>query len=118
MLSLGLFVLALTFHTQLNFDNFSLALTKLDILDELDEIKIGASYMLDGKELVTPPANTTDLGRVKVNYITMPGWKQSISKCRKFAELPQEAKDYVSTIERLAEVPGKYPYFTLHFPQI
>lgn len=85
-----------------------LALTKLDILDGLDEIKIGAQYMLDGKELVTPPGNTADLARVQVQYITVPGWKENISKCRRFEELPKRAQEYVQMIEQLCEVPIKW----------
>ena len=91
----------------MSFDPFSIALTKLDILDGLDEIKIGASYMLDGKEVVTPPASIADLSRVQVTYLTVPGWKQNISKCRKFEELPQRAQDYVNLVEQLCEVPSK-----------
>ena len=86
---------------------FSFALTKLDILDGLDEIKIGTNYMLDGKELTTPPGNTSDLGRVQVSYITLPGWKQNISQCRRFEDLPARAQEYVRLVEQLCEVPGK-----------
>lgn len=85
-----------------------LALTKLDILDGLDEIKIGVGYKLDGKELVTPPGNTLDLARVQVSYVTLPGWKQNISKCRRFEELPIRAQEYVRMVEQLCEVPGMF----------
>ncbi|KAJ6218249.1 hypothetical protein RDWZM_009406 [Blomia tropicalis] len=85
-----------------------LALTKLDILDGLDEIKIGVGYKLDGKELVTPPGNTLDLARVQVSYVTLPGWKQNISKCRRFEELPIRAQEYVRMVEQLCEVPVKW----------
>lgn len=84
-------------------------MTKLDILDGLDEIKIGASYKLDGKELTTPPGNTSELTRVQVEYVTMPGWKQNISKCRRFEDLPQAAQEYVHVVEQLCEVPGESP---------
>lgn len=79
----------------------------MDILDGLEKIKIGAYYRLDGKPLETPPGNTADLSRVQVEYVEMPGWKKSISKCRKFEELPPEAKRYLQQIELLVGVPSK-----------
>ena len=82
-------------------------MTKLDVLDGLDEIKIGAKYLLDGREVVTPPGNTNDLNRMQVEYVTMPGWKQSIAGCRRFEELPQAAQNYVRKVEELCEVPSK-----------
>lgn len=85
-----------------------LAMTKLDVLDGLDEIKIGAKYLLDGREVVTPPGNTNDLNRMQVEYVTMPGWKQSIAGCRRFEELPQAAQNYVRKVEELCEVPIKW----------
>ena len=66
--------------------------------------------MLDGRELLTPPGNTMDLGRVTVSYITVPGWKENISKCRRFEELPKRAQEYVRMVEQLCEVPGKIEY--------
>lgn len=84
-----------------------MAITKLDVLDGLETIKIGAFYMLDGKPLETPPGNTADLGRVQVEYVEMEGWKTSISKCRKFEDLPTQAKKYLQQIEKLVGVPSK-----------
>lgn len=83
-------------------------MTKLDVLDHLDEIKIGAKYILNGQEVVTPPGNTSDLNRMQVEYVTMPGWKESIAKCRSFDELPQAAQNYVRKVEELCEVPIKW----------
>lgn len=86
----------------------SLALTKLDVLDELDEIKIGVSYRLNGQILEAPPATAYELEQVEVEYITLKGWKTSISGARSFSQLPQEAQIYVSKIEELVGVPGEY----------
>ena len=103
----------------------SLAITKLDIFDELKQIKVAVSYSLDGKEYTdTPPGSTTvfsliilfnlclltanasDLARVTVKYITFEGWQSSIANIRKFGELPTNAQNYIKTIEKLVEVPG------------
>jgi adenylosuccinate synthase len=88
----------------------AIALTKLDILDEFDEIKIGYAYSINGKELFSPPANSSDLdeGRLDVKYISMPGWKTSITKARKFSDLPVAAQNYVRKIEKLIEVPVRW----------
>lgn len=86
-------------------------MTKLDVLDGLDEIKIGTKYILNGQEVITPPGNTSDLNRMQVEYVTMPGWKESIAKCRTFEELPQAAQNYVRKVEELCEVPSKFAAF-------
>lgn len=91
----------------------SLAITKLDVLDNLDKIRIGAYYKLDGEPLETPPGNTVDLGRVEVEYIEMEGWRTPISKCRKFDELPPQAKKYLQQVEALVGVPRKYQSFSI-----
>ncbi|UXI16454.1 DNA polymerase epsilon subunit 2 [Sarcoptes scabiei] len=84
------------------------ALTKLDILDNLNEIKIGVKYFLDGKELSSPPATVIEMQKVQVEYVTLPGWRQSIGNCRKFDELPVEAQNYVRQVERLVGKPIKW----------
>lgn len=90
---------------------FRIALTKVDIFDGLEELKIGVSYHIDGKEVFTPPGNTNDLHKVQVTYITLPGWKENISKCRRFEELPKQAQDYVRTVEKVCEIPSKSTAF-------
>jgi len=84
-------------------NNGSINLTKLDVLDELDEVKLGTHYKIDGVTLGygQMPANIRDLARVEVVYETMPGWKQSIAHCETFEELPAEAQHYVKRIEEL-----------------
>ncbi|KAI8058614.1 Adenylosuccinate synthetase [Syncephalis plumigaleata] len=82
----------------------SLNLTKLDVLDKLDEIKVGVAYTLNGQRLESFPADLTDLEQVQVEYETLPGWKQDISSCRNFDELPENAKRYVLRIEEILGV--------------
>lgn len=86
----------------------ALAITKLDILDEFGEIKIGVAYELDGKQIEAPPSNVNDLSKVKVVYETMKGWKSCLSKCRKFSELPFEAQAYIERIENYLGIPVKW----------
>lgn len=80
----------------------------MDILDGLSEIKIGISYMIDGSEIESPPSNIVDMEKVTVNYVTLPGWKCSISQCRRFDDLPEKAQNYVRKVESLLGKPSKY----------
>ncbi len=92
------------FDSQVN-NYTAVALTKLDILDGFDEIKIGVEYVKDGKTLDHFPSSEQDYEGVEVKYITLPGWKTPICDFRKFEDLPEEAKNYVREIERLLGVP-------------
>ncbi|KAG8237040.1 hypothetical protein J437_LFUL017381 [Ladona fulva] len=85
-----------------------IALTKLDILDTLKEIKIGVAYKENGKILKDFPANSSKLAAVEVEYITLPGWQTNIEGIREYNELPKEAKDYVERIEEYLEVPVRW----------
>ena len=67
----------------------SLNLTKLDVLDGLPEIKVATSYLYQGKELSSFPADLTMLGKVEVQYKTLPGWKGPISEVTEYAQLPE-----------------------------
>lgn len=82
----------------------AIAITKLDILDDFEEIKIGVGYRLNGKELESFPASAEDLKNVEVDYITMPGWKVDTSKARSFNDLPPNAQAYVQKIHDLLDV--------------
>ncbi|GIY79379.1 adenylosuccinate synthetase [Caerostris extrusa] len=86
----------------------AVAVTKLDILDTFSEIKIGVAYHLNNKRLLTPPASASDMGKVEVEYITVPGWKSCTEKIRKFADLPENAKKYIQTLEELAGLKVKW----------
>ena len=76
-----------------------IALTKLDVLDELDEIKICVEYELDGKKIDYLPASVEDQLKIKPVYKTFPGWKKSTNGTKNLDELPEEAKNYVYAIE-------------------
>jgi len=84
------------------YDTFNL--TKLDVLDDLAEIKIGVKYWLDGKELVGFPADLEVLSKVEVEYVTLPGWKSSIEKTTSYDALPENCKKYVEFIENFTSV--------------
>ncbi|KAJ3046821.1 hypothetical protein HK097_000483 [Rhizophlyctis rosea] len=85
-------------------DYSSINITKLDVLDQLAEVKIGVEYRLDGKKLESFPADLDILSKVEVVYETLPGWQQDISKARRFEDLPQNAQNYIARIEQLMGV--------------
>jgi adenylosuccinate synthase len=80
-------------------------LTKLDVLDEFDTIKIVTKYMYQGKELDSIPASLDILEQVEVEYEELPGWNQQIDKARNIADLPENAQNYVARIEQLLGCP-------------
>jgi len=73
----------------------SIALTKLDVLDALDEIKVCTAYEVDGRRVDTFPAVAQDLRQIKPIYETLPGWKTETVGITEFGELPEKARDYV-----------------------
>jgi adenylosuccinate synthase len=83
----------------------SLAITKLDILDALETIKICTGYRLDGKVLKTPPPIVEDLERVEPIYETLPGWKTSTKDVSDFSQLPVNARLYIERIQELVGAP-------------
>ena len=76
-----------------------IALTKLDVLDELNEIKICIEYDLDGKKINYLPASVEDQLKIKPIYKTFKGWKKTTNGIKNIDELPQEAKNYIYAIE-------------------
>ncbi|XP_071500162.1 adenylosuccinate synthetase isozyme 1 A-like [Diadema antillarum] len=86
----------------------ALAMTKLDILDIFDEIKIGVKYVLNGEPLESFPARQDVLKEVDVEYVTMPGWKSCTANARRFEDLPEAAQNYVRKAEELIGVPIKW----------
>ncbi|PWZ03617.1 putative ADE12-adenylosuccinate synthetase [Testicularia cyperi] len=82
----------------------SLNLTKLDVLDQLEELKIAIGYTVDGKELTSFPADLEVLAKVEVQYKTVPGWKADITGVRTYEELPQNCRNYVEFIEQFLGV--------------
>jgi len=76
-----------------------IALTKLDVLDELDEIKMCVQYELDGKKFDYLPAAFEDQLKIKPIYKTFPGWKTSTSGVKNIDVLPENAKKYIFAVE-------------------
>uniref|UniRef100_A0A8C2Y3S6 Adenylosuccinate synthetase n=1 Tax=Capra hircus TaxID=9925 RepID=A0A8C2Y3S6_CAPHI len=86
----------------------ALALTKLDILDALDEIKVGVAYKLGGKRIPYFPANQEILQKVEVEYETLPGWKADTTAARKWEDLPPQAQSYIRFVENHVGVAVKW----------
>ena len=82
----------------------SLSIMLLDILSGIDELKICVSYNLDGKVIDNIPSRSSEWERCTPNYISLPGWKEDISKCNSYDELPLNAKKYVEKISELVGV--------------
>ena len=82
-----------------------IALTKLDVLDGLEEICVCTSYRIDGKEFDYLPASQGQQMRVEPVYTKLPGWKGSTVGARSWADLPAEAVKYVRLIEELIGAP-------------
>ncbi|MFZ4730337.1 MAG: adenylosuccinate synthase [Pseudanabaena sp.] len=82
-----------------------LAVTKLDVLDDLEEIKVCTAYELDGKVVHDFPSDSRAFARAIPIYETLPGWKQSTSECKVVEDLPKEAKDYLKFLADLTGTP-------------
>jgi adenylosuccinate synthase len=82
-----------------------LALTKLDILDGFDEIKVCTGYRLDGRDIDYLPAGELAQARVEPRYETIAGWKEPTARARSWAQLPAQAIKYVRRIEELVGCP-------------
>lgn len=83
-----------------------LALTKLDVLDGMDEVKICIAYELDGQKLDYFPTSTEEQARVTPIYETLEGWSDSTKGARSWAQLPASAVKYVRRIEELVGCPA------------
>ena len=80
-----------------------IALTKLDVLDELDEIKMCIAYEIDGKKIDYLPAAVDDQLKVKPVYKVFKGWKSTTNGIKEFDKLPENAKIYVKELEKFVE---------------
>jgi adenylosuccinate synthase len=80
-----------------------LCVTKLDVLDELDVIRICTGYRVDGQPVETPPIGAEGFARIEAIYEEMPGWKSNTYGVKRFDELPEKARNY---LRRLEEVTG------------
>jgi adenylosuccinate synthase len=83
----------------------ALAMNKLDVLSGLDEVKIATAYRVDGKLTEEFPVTPAEIERAEPVYESHTGWTGDLTGCRKYGELPQEARDYIERVEALVEVP-------------
>lgn len=84
-----------------------MAITKLDVLSHLDEIAVCTAYEVNGKKLKTFPTDEKQLENLKPVYETLPGWKQSLTEMKHYADLPDNAKRYVGRLEELIGIPAR-----------
>jgi adenylosuccinate synthase len=90
--------------TQLN--SFSgLCVTKLDVLDGLDTVRICTGYRLHGKEIAALPIDAVEFGACEPIYEDVPGWKESTFGVKSFEALPKNAQNYLRRVEKLIGVP-------------
>ncbi len=82
-----------------------LALTKLDVLSGLAELKVAVAYRIQGRRYETFPAFAGDLFHVEPVYETLPGWEKGITGARDVADLPREARRYIQFVEEGVGVP-------------
>jgi adenylosuccinate synthase len=82
-----------------------LAITKLDVLDELDEIQVCVAYELDGRRIEHFPSGSDDFARCRPLFVTLPGWQCSTAHCRSLEDLPPAAMAYLRYLAELMEVP-------------
>lgn len=82
-----------------------MAITKLDVLDELEEINVCVAYEMDGERCEHFPTNARQFARCRPIYKTVPGWQVPTTHCRTLQDLPQPALDYIKFLAELMQVP-------------
>lgn len=82
-----------------------LAVTKLDVLDELEEIKVCVAYEIDGEICHHFPTNASQFANCKPVYKTLPGWQKPTTECRSLEDLPTKALNYLKYLAELMKVP-------------
>jgi adenylosuccinate synthase len=91
-------------HKLNNYSSFNI--TKLDVLDGVEKIKVATHYELNGKKLEgSMPSRLEDLAKCKVHYVEFDGWKEDLSKVGSYDALPSNAKTYLKFIEEQVGVP-------------
>jgi adenylosuccinate synthase len=80
-----------------------LVVTKLDVLDELAEIPVCVGYRIDGKKTMEAPAQASGYEKIECIYQKLPGWRSSTQGITKFDQLPRQARDYMSFLEKETE---------------
>jgi len=97
---------SVTLKRSVNLNGISgFCVTKLDVLDGMDELKVCTAYHLDGEEMRAPPTNPEDWERLEPVYASFPGWKESTRGVTEFDCLPETARDYLRAVEELAGAP-------------
>ena len=84
-----------------------LVISKLDVLDKFKKIKVCTSYKYKGKIIKNFPSSVEMLDKCRPVYKTLNGWQKDISECKKYADLPKEAKEYLRFIEKQLKTPIK-----------
>jgi adenylosuccinate synthase len=84
------------------------ALTKLDVLDNFESIKVCTNYKMNGNSVSDFPASSKDLASCKPVYETIEGWQSPTDHCRRFEQLPEKAQRYIEYLEEKVKVPIKY----------
>lgn len=91
-------LVALKYAVRVNGMN-ELTLTKIDILNDFEEIKLCTEYIIDGKSTDIFPLDLPDIDSLEPKYETLPGWQQSLEDCNSFKDLPTNAKNYLEFIQ-------------------
>src|SRR5699024_10084469 len=91
-------LVALKYAVRINGIN-ELAITKLDILDQFEEVKLCTTYAIDGKTTDVFPPQRADFSTIQPQYKTMAGWQQSLDSCSDIADLPDAARQFLNYIE-------------------
>lgn len=95
-------------HSHACNDYTALNLTKLDVLDGFEELKVATAYSCNGQQLDGFPANPELLTQVEVHYETLAGWQKPTTGARSFYDLPLNARKYVEFIEKFIGVKVKW----------
>jgi adenylosuccinate synthase len=85
-----------------------ISLMLLDILSGFDTIKVCVNYTCEGKTLTTIPSTLDEYKKCVPNYIELPGWKEDITHCTKYEELPKACQEYIAMIEKYLQIPVNY----------
>jgi adenylosuccinate synthase len=81
-----------------------MAITKLDVLDSFESIKVCVAYEHEGRRFNTPPYHQSVLHDVVPIYEELPGWQSDITGCTRFSDLPTKAQDYVAFLQKTTGV--------------
>ena len=82
-----------------------IALTKLDVLDGLDQVLVGVGYRFDGERIIDFPGEPDALARCEPEFRSLPGWDRPTRGVRRLADLPPAARRYLDVLEELSGIP-------------